>query len=80
MFLDIDSFLIPTGDILNVADHKYMDFSTPKAIGRDISQGTVTPAGNASIMFRYVSFSIYEYILVHEYILLHEYVLLCIIV
>ena len=44
-FLDTDQYLVPNGKILLTADHLWMDFNKPKAIGQDIKQGTVTPSG-----------------------------------
>lgn len=46
-FLGVDGALIPTGDVVPVADAPWMDFTAAggKPIGRDIANGTVTPGG-----------------------------------
>ena len=44
-FLEVDSQLIPTGNINNVQNYPWMDFTQPKAVGKDIANGTVTPQG-----------------------------------
>ena len=46
-FLQVDADLLPTGQILSnkAPGNHYMDFSSPKAIGQDIDQGTATAKG-----------------------------------
>jgi len=44
-FLAVDEHLIPTGAITPVAAAPWMDFTRAKAVGRDIANGTATPAG-----------------------------------
>lgn len=44
-FLEVDSQLIPTGNIDTVTNYPWMDFTTSKAVGKDIANGTVTPTG-----------------------------------
>lgn len=43
--LAVDEHLIPTGAFAPVSSQPWMDFTRPKAIGRDIAEGTVTPTG-----------------------------------
>jgi len=44
-YTPVDSHLIPTGEIASVTTAPWLDFLTPKAIGKDIAHGTVTPTG-----------------------------------
>lgn len=44
-FVAVDPNLIPTGDLPSVGDYPWMDFRVPKALGRDIANGTVAPGG-----------------------------------
>lgn len=47
-FVEVDKVhLIPTGNIISVKSpaSAYMDFTTPKPLGRDINKGTVSPLG-----------------------------------
>jgi len=44
-YVQTDSHLIPTGTLVDVAKDYWMDFTTPKPVGKDISHGTVTPTG-----------------------------------
>ena len=44
-YLAVDEHLIPTGAFAPVSAAPWMDFGTPKPIGRDIANGTVTPTG-----------------------------------
>jgi len=44
-YTPVDSTLIPTGQISPVTSAPWLDFTTPKTIGKDIAKGTVTPDG-----------------------------------
>jgi aldose 1-epimerase len=44
-YLQTDDHLIPTGTLGDVVKDYWMNFNTPKAVGKDISHGTVTPTG-----------------------------------
>ncbi len=44
-FLEVDEHLLPTGAFRSVREDDWMDFTRPKAVGRDIGRGRVTPFG-----------------------------------
>jgi len=50
-----DSHLIPTGNFGDVKVDFWMDFATPKNIGKDITHGTVTPQGGYDNAFAFSS-------------------------
>lgn len=44
-YVAVDDNLIPTGDVPPVSSAPWLDFTTAKAVGRDIANGTVAPGG-----------------------------------
>lgn len=44
-FVEVDAHLIPTGAVKSVETASFLDYRSPKVLGKDIDRGTVTPQG-----------------------------------